>query len=92
MKNQIRHLLTFLFILGFFNQAAQSQTSIEEKKGGYILIKEGKSRVQLHLPEEMKNADSYIIKMNKLTDSESINADILNRSKNLGPLKTPKIN
>ena len=85
----MKHLLISFFVFGSFIQAVQSQTSIKEK-GGYIIIKEGKSRVQLHLPEEMKNADAYIIKMNKLTDSNSINADILNRSKNLGLFKNTK--
>ena len=82
-------LFLSFFILGSLIQMASSQTSIKEK-GGYIIIKEGKKRVQLSLPEEMKDADSYIIKMNKLTDSKSINADILNRSKNLGLFKQTK--
>jgi tetratricopeptide (TPR) repeat protein len=42
------------------------------------------------MPEEMKDADAYIIKLNKLTDTKSINADILNRSKKLGLFKKNK--
>jgi tetratricopeptide (TPR) repeat protein len=66
-----------------------SQTKIEEKEG-YIYIKEGDSQVQLAMPEEMKDADAYIIKLNKLTDTKSINADILNRSKKMGLFKKNK--
>lgn len=88
-KIMMTKLFISFFILGSLIQMASSQTSIKEK-GGYIIIKEGKKRVQLSLPEEMKDADSYIIKMNKLTDSKSINADILNRSKNLGLFKQTK--
>ena len=88
-KIMMTKLFLSFFILGSLIQMASSQTSIKEK-GGYIIIKEGKKRVQLSLPEEMKDADSYIIKMNKLTDSKSINADILNRSKNLGLFKQTK--
>ncbi len=88
-KTMMKKLLISFFILGPLTQMSFSQTSIKEK-GGYVIIKEGNSRVQLSLPEEMKGADAYIIKMNKLTDSKSINADILNRSKNLGLFKKTK--
>lgn len=66
-----------------------SQTKIEEKEG-YIFVKEGESQVQLAMPEEMKDAEAYIIKLNKLTDTKSINADILNRSKKLDLFKKNK--
>ncbi|MBG08423.1 MAG: hypothetical protein CME68_06665 [Halobacteriovoraceae bacterium] len=88
-KTMMTKLFISFLILGFLIQSAFSQTSIKEK-GGYIIIKEGKKRVQLNLPEEMKDVDAFIIKMNKLTDSKSINADILNRSKNLGLFKKTK--
>ena len=88
-KTMMKKLLISFFILGPLTQMSFSQTSIKEK-GGYIIIKEGKKRVQLNLPEEMKGAEAYIIKMNKLTDSKSINADLLNRSKNLGLFKKTK--
>lgn len=78
-----------IFVLSFLSLQAFSQTKIREKDG-YIIVKEGKKQVQMALPEEMKDADAYIIKLNKLTDTKSINADILNRTKNLGVFKKTK--
>jgi len=83
-KNKI-----IFFLLSFIPSLVISQTKIEEKEG-YIYVKEGESQVQLAMPEEMKDADAYIIKLNKLTDTKSINADILNRSKKLGLFKKNK--